>query len=299
MRPSGDERLGEVDAVHHLAGRHRPRRGRAEGLLDLADALHHLLELARQQADLVVVALEATVDREVLLDDPRAEGDGGDRDVEAALVARVADRCLGQLGEARQVGQVDVLERRRVGRLAVQERVGHAGAADEVDGLADLALGGHARRDHHRRAAGGHVAQERVVGHVGGGDLERRDAVVDEAVDADRVPRGAHDLDADVAAVVEDLEELVGLEVVLREQVEGVLRAEVLPAGARGALAIERLHVAQLELHDVGAGLDRQVDELLGEGHVALVVDADLRDQHGGRVRGDDGGDRCGARRPG
>ena len=38
----------------------------------------------------------------------------------------------------------------------------------------------------------GHVAQQGVVGHVGGGDLERRDAVVDEPVDADRVPRGAH-----------------------------------------------------------------------------------------------------------
>ena len=44
---------------------------------------------------------------------------------------------------------------------------------------------------------------------------------------------GAHHLDADVGAVVEDLEELVGGEVELREQVQGVLRAEVLTAAAR------------------------------------------------------------------
>ncbi|CAB4938088.1 unannotated protein [freshwater metagenome] len=236
----------------------------------------------------MVVALEPPVDGEVLLDDARAERHGGDRHVEAALVAGVADRCLGELGEPRQVGEVDVLEGRRVGRLAVQERVGDPGAADDVDGLADLALGGHAGGDDHGRAAGGHVAEQRVVGHVRRGDLERGDAVVDEPVDADRVPRGAHDVDADVLAVVEDLEEAVGAEVVLREEVEGVLRAEVLAARAGRALAVDRLHVAQLELHDVGAGLDRQVDELLGQRHVALVVDADLGDQQRGGVGGHD-----------
>ena len=274
--PGGDERLGEVDPVHHLAGGHRARRRGAERLLHLAHPLHHLGELSREQADLVVVALEVAVDGEVLLDDPRAERDGGEHDVEAALVAGVADRGLGQLGQPGEVGQVDVLERSRVGRLAVQERVRDAGLADDVDGLADLALGRHPGRDDHRGAAGRHVPQQRVVGHVGGGDLERADAVVDEAVDADRVPGGAHHLDADVAAVVEDLEELVGPEVVLREQVEGVLRAEVLPARPAGALAVEGVHVAQLELHHVGPGLDRQVDQPLGQRHVALVVDADL-----------------------
>ncbi len=90
----GDQRLGEVDAVHHLAGGHRTRGVGAEGFLDLADALDHLRELTRQQADLVVVALEAAVDGDVLLDDARAQGDGGDRHVEAALVAGVADRRL-------------------------------------------------------------------------------------------------------------------------------------------------------------------------------------------------------------
>ena len=236
----------------------------------------------------MVVALEAAVEGEVLLDDAGAERDGCDGDVEAALVPGVAHGRLGDLGEPGQVGEVDVLEGGRVGRLAVQEGVCDPGATDEVDGLADLTLGRHAGRDDHRRAAGGHVAQQGVVGHVGGRDLERRHAVIDEPVHADRVPGGAHDLDADVAAVVEDLEELVGLEVVLREQVEGVLRAEVLAAGAGSALAVERLHVTQLELHDVGARLDREVDELLGQRDVALVVDADLRDEQAGRAGPDD-----------
>jgi hypothetical protein len=122
------------------------------------------------------------------------------------------------------------------------------------------------------------------VGHVGRGDLEPRDAVGGEVVDAGRVPRRAHHLDPDIGAVVEDLEELVGGQVELRQQVEGVLRAEVLAAAASGTLAVEGVHVAQLELHHVGAGLDRAVDELLGEVDRALVVDADLADHQGRAV---------------
>ena len=48
-----------------------------------------------------------------------------------------------------------------------------------------------------------------------------------------------------------------------------------------GAPAVEGGHVAQLELHGVGAGALGEVDELLGEPDRAVVVDADLGDEEG------------------
>ena len=53
--------------------------------------------------------------------------------------------------------------------------------------------------------------------------------------------------------MVEDLEEVFGVQVVLGQQIEGVLRPEVFPAGACRPLAIDRIHVSQLELDHVGS----------------------------------------------
>ncbi len=64
--------------------------------------------------------------------------------------------------------------------------------------------------------------------------------------------------------------------------------AEVLATRAARPLAVERLHVAQLELHDVGTGVGGLVDQLLGQFDVALVVDADLGDHQRGRVLRDE-----------
>ena len=153
------------------------RGGGAQGLLDLADPGDHLLELAGQQADLVVVALQLAVDGEVLLDDLGAEADRRDRHVVAALVAGVAHRALPDLGQPLEVAQVDVLERRGVGRLAVQQRVRRA----VCRGAGRRSRGSRPRWTcRSRRPSGcraGHVPQQGVVGQVGGGDLERRDAV--------------------------------------------------------------------------------------------------------------------------
>ncbi len=201
-------------------------------------------------------------------------------------MARVAHRAVAELGEPGEVAQVDVLERRRVGRLAVQQRVGRAARLEHGDALADLGLGGHAGRDHQRRAGCRGVGEQPVVGEVGGRDLQPRDAVAHEGVDARGVPGRAHDVDVDLAAVVEHLEQLLGRQVEPGEQVEGVLRAEVFAGTARAA-AVERGHVAQLELHGIRAGGLGLVDELLGEVDRAVVVDADLGDEQGRVVAAD------------
>ncbi|MPM28499.1 hypothetical protein SDC9_75025 [bioreactor metagenome] len=236
----------------------------------------------------MVVALHRPVDGEVLLDDLGAAGDGGDRHVPAALVTGVADRAGADLGQPAHVGEVQRRVRRGIGGLALQQRERHAGALHEADGLADLRLGGHAGRQHHRQAVPGGGAQQGVVGQVGGGDLERRDAVRGQRVQAGDVPRRAHHVDVAGPGVVEDLVHLLGGQREPAEQIEGVLRAEVLPGGQRLALvAIERRHVAQLELDDVGAGVHGEVDQLLGQVDRAVVVVADLGDDDRGGVGGD------------
>ena len=123
------------------------------------------------------------------------------------------------------------------------------------------------------------MREQGVVGQVGGRDLQGRDAVVDEGVDARRVPGGAHDVDADVPAVVEDLEELVGGEVEAGEQVEGVLRAEVLAGAARSPPRYRASMSRSWNFTASAPDALGEVDELLGELDRPVVVDADLGDE--------------------
>ncbi len=188
------------------------RGGAAQGLLDLADPHDHLGELAGQQADLVVVALQAAVDGEVLLDDawpraPRRRPARGSR-------ARGRSSRPGSWPSSAsrvEVAQVDVLERRRVGRLAVQQRVGRAAGR-----AAGRRSRGSRPRSTSRSRPPSACRMPRPCGAAARGWSGRRRRPSGpgcrsrRAVDAGRVPGGAHDVDADVAAVVEDLEELVG-----------------------------------------------------------------------------------------
>ena len=213
----------------------------------------------------MVVALEAAVEREVLLDDLGAERDGRHRYVEASLVARVADRAPADLGEPVQVAQVDVLEGCRVGGVAVQQartrrrvladqrRVSRISASVDMPVESTSGVPGCRGMD-----------QQLVVGQVGGGDLQGGDAVARERVDARPGPRACTSpSDRRVAAVVEHLEELFGLEREPGQEVERVLRPEVFAgAGVVAALAIERRHVPHLELDAIGPGPRRRVDEL-------------------------------------
>ena len=123
-RPGGDERLRQVDAVHHLPGGNHPGRLAAHGFLHLADTAHHLGEFLRKEGDHVVITFHRGIHGEVLLDDPRTAGDGGDRHVVAALVAGISHDALTNLGQPVHVGQVDVLERSRIGGLCMEQGEG-------------------------------------------------------------------------------------------------------------------------------------------------------------------------------
>ncbi len=236
----------------------------------------------------MVVALHVPVDGEVLLDDLGAQRDRRDRHVYPALVAGVANRAAADLAQALEVAQVEILEGRRVGGVALQQRERRTVVLEKLDRLADLGLGRHAGGEDQRSARRGSVGDQLVVREVGGGDLERRDAVVGKRVDAGKVPRSADHGKPAVRAVVEHPEERLGIEREAAEQVEGVLRSEVLAGpDVDAAPPVEGRHVAELELDAVGARDSRLVDQALREIGRAVVVDPDLGDDHRRRVGAD------------
>jgi hypothetical protein len=88
--------------------------------------------------------------------------------------------------------------------------------------------------------------------------------------------------------VVEQRAQVVGVELEPGEQVEHVLRAEVLVRGVESAaVAVQRRQVTHLELHGVGPGRGGRLHELASEFHAAVVVDADLGDHPHRVVRAD------------
>ena len=124
------------------------------------------------------------------------------------------------------------------------------------------------------------LPQQLVVGEIGRGDFERRDAVVHQGLHGGQIPRGAHHFDASVTGMVEEVEQVLGWQRVLGQQVQRVLGPKVLSAAGRARLAVEGVHVPQLELHAVSTGVCGGIHQPAPERQVALVVVADLRDHH-------------------
>ena len=111
----------------------------------------------------VVGAPHRAVERDVALDRDRAESDGGERDLQAALVARVPDGHAGvPVAQHRDDAEVRLLGLHRIGRGRVHqhEPVG----AEHVDRRVDLLDRRHAGREDDRLAG---VAQRREQLDVG------------------------------------------------------------------------------------------------------------------------------------
>ena len=227
----------------------------------------------------MVVALHVPVHREVLLHDVRPACHGGHRNVDAAFVPGVPHGAPAELREPVHVRDVEVLVRRGVGGLALQQGERCAHLPQHGHGVQDLVLAGHPRGHDQRHTAGARVAQQPVVGEVRGGDLERGDPVLRQHLHGGRVPRRAQGVDVPGPAVLEHLEHLRGVQREPGQQVQRVLDPQVLSVRGRSGLAVEGVQVPQLELHGVRAGLLGEVHEVLGERHGAVVVVADLRDQ--------------------
>ena len=229
----------------------------------------------------MVVALEGLVDGEVLLDDLGPAGHRGDRHVVPALVTGVAHEGLPDLLQPGHVREVHVLVRGRVGGLALQQGEAGTHRAQHLHRRLDLLLPGHARGDQHRQTGAAHRPQQVVVGHIRGGHLQTGNAVGGQRLQGGDIPRGAQHVDVHLLAVIEHVVHLLHGQGELGQQVQGVLGAEILPGGGAAGLAVQGVHVPQLELHRIRPGLGGQVHQALGQLRVPLVVVADLRDEEG------------------
>ena len=128
------------------------------------------------------------VERDVPLDGDRAERDGGERDLQAALVAGVADRHAGvAVAQRRDHAQVRLLGLHRVrrGRVHEHEPVG----AEHLDRGVDLLDRRHAGREDDGLAGVAQRLEQLVVGERRRGDLVRDDVELLEELDARHVPR--------------------------------------------------------------------------------------------------------------
>ena len=163
-----------------------PERGRYP--VQVPDEAAHAV---RHQRVRVVGALPGVVQREVLLERPRAEHVGDGRHGDAVVVVGEPDDELRvALPQRRDHREIEVLDLRRVRGRAVQHAELRVRGGDRVDGAVDVLERPAARREEHRLPERGDVAQERDVREVAGGELERVDAELREEVGARLVEGG-------------------------------------------------------------------------------------------------------------
>ncbi len=112
-----------------------------------------------------VYAAVGAAECEVLFDDCRTEGDGGDADADAVGMVRQADLAAEEVAQVRDGSEVAVLRSGRVGAGAFEQHdVVAASLAQGAHGLVELGQGGHAGGDDDRLAGGGDLADQGSVG---------------------------------------------------------------------------------------------------------------------------------------
>ena len=136
----------------------------------------------------VIPALHLLVEGEVLLDEARAQGDGGERDRGPQRVITEPHGDVEGPTQGLEVAQVDGRRHRRIDRHAMeQDDLLVALASHRIHGSLDLAQGRHPRREHDRLPGPGDMRQQRQIGDVHRGDLDERDVQSGEHV---RLRRG-------------------------------------------------------------------------------------------------------------
>ena len=196
-------------------------------------------------------------------------------------MAGVADHALRELLLVRaQHAQVGLADLRRVGGGALQQHDLVDEARHQLERRAHGLHLGHAGREDERLALARGVLQQREVGEVGRSHLVEGAAHAVEEVHAVLVPARREEEDADLVGVLLHLVPLglAQLERVLVLAVGGAERVLVHVRLHQALLGEDALHGALLELDGVAAHVLGHLDQLLGDLHVALVVDAGLAD---------------------
>ena len=171
----------------------------AEGDARAPEVADELAQADRLEREAVVGALHRAVEREVLLDDARAEHVGRDRHRDAAVVPGVADDGVGEeLPVGVDHAQVELLPLGRVAGGALEDRDLRVDLGDRLVRAPDVVERAAAGGDDHRLADLGDGAEQRRVRQVAGGDLVRRHVEVGEKLGAREVERGREEGDAEL-----------------------------------------------------------------------------------------------------
>ena len=272
----GDQALGQIFPVDQFALAERAFGKRfAARRFQFADAGDQRLEFLRLEARGMVGTFHLAIERDVALDHDGAQRDGADRDRDAAFMAGIADRWMYALQRFHEA-QMDIVERGRVGALAMQQHVGSRAIIEELGGGADFVGRAHAGGDDQGLSGGGEARQQRKVGEVGGGDLVGLDAERLQRGNAGRVPRRAEIANAFRRAIGRDAALLVGGQFEAAQQVEGVFDGEVVVFSGQAGSAIDLVKLAHLELGAIGAGGYRRIDQHHRAIEVAIMVVADF-----------------------
>lgn len=257
----------------------------AEGFAGGAAFSDELCEFFRLHGECAVDAAVFAREREVLLDDSRAEGDAGDGGADAERVVGEADAAAEELAQVRERAEVRAGGARGVARRALEER--HVGAtvfARGADEFVELGDARHARGGDERLFRLRDAPDERQVDVFERRDLVERRVERFEEVDGRRVERRTEAEDAAALRVRENLRlpfpRRIGFLVQLVERlaVPRVLRV------ADEKLAVRfvdghRVGRVGLQLDGVRAGLGRRFDDGFRAVERVVVVAAHFGDE--------------------
>ena len=172
--------------------------------------------------------------------------------------------------------QVNIVERGRIGALAMQQHIRRRAIVEEFCRGLDLLRRAHAGRDHERLSGRGELGQQRQIGQVGGGDLVSPDSERFQRCDAGCIPRCAEVLNALRGAIGRDAALLIGGQFEAAQQIEGVFDREVVVLSRQAGGAIDFVELAHLEFRAIGACRDGGIDQRNRPIVIAVVVVADL-----------------------
>ena len=259
----------------------------------MAHRVHHRLELGGVQAGLLVGAGQALVQREMLLDDRRAQHGGGHVALPAGRVVGKPHRQAKLVKQLQHGAQVGVGVGGGVLGVAVQDSgFGAAVVVQDAQRIGDLVQRAHAGGKQHRDLGPAHLLQVGQVGDLAGGDLQKRQLQRGQKPHAGDVKRRRQVLDADFVAVFLQLPVAVKGKVQLADHVQlalGGVGGLFLVGGLLGKAADHQLRHGGLIFDDVGAALLGSAGHLLGHFQASVVVDAgfgDDGDRHGGLLLG-------------
>ena len=246
----------------------------------MANAVHHLRQLLRLQAGLVVRPLHIAIQRKMLLNNRRAHRDRRDRHLDALRVVRIANFHPKSIPERLHRPEIHVLVRRRILGVAVKQLdLACPVLAQNPDGVLDLPHLAHARGHDDRLSGFGQRDQIRIIGHLARRNLPERHIDGVQKLDALKVKRRRQKANSLLVAVFFQAYKLVKRQFQLLQHIllgavpgRGFLVVRLLRRVRDQILRLESLKFDAVDARRFGG-----VHQLIGQIDVAVVVDAGFR----------------------